>query len=189
MSPFADCAADIEMVTRAALAAARAHAGQVRKGRDKVPYIVHPLEVAHLVARDGATADAVIAALLHDTVEDSDMSVCEIAVEYGDEVAQLVVALTDAPGWADLSRPERKARQAAHMPQAPAEARRIKIADQLSNLGDIARDPGAWSRDQAESYIASAEEVVDACRGVSPRLEAAFDAVAAEAMQKIGSHA
>ncbi|KAA9008192.1 HD domain-containing protein [Histidinibacterium aquaticum] len=177
---------DLEAVTRAALLAARAHADQTRKGRRGIPYINHPLEVAHLVAEDGAATETVIAALLHDVVEDSATALPDIERDFGRPVAELVEALTDAPAWEELPRPERKRLQAGHMPEAPSEARRIKIADQLSNLRDIAREPEAWSPDDAATYIDGAEHVVAACRGVSPGLEAAFDAVLAEAMQKIG---
>lgn len=166
--------------------AAQLHAAQTRKGDDAIPYVNHPLEVAHLVAEAGGPPDEVIAAVLHDVVEDSEAQVQEIAARFGAGVARLVEGMTDDPGWAGLPRPERKARQAAHMPQAPEGVRRIKIADQTSNLRDIARDPAAWSADAAQTYIDGAERVVAACRGVSPALEAAFDAALAQAMQKTG---
>ncbi|EAR49871.1 Metal dependent phosphohydrolase [Oceanicola granulosus HTCC2516] len=180
--PSADTPADI---AAAALLAARAHLGQVRKGAGQVPYIHHPLEVADLVGADGAGAPVIVAALLHDVVEDTEIARADIAARFGSEVAALVDALTDDPAWAGLPRPARKARQAEEMPSAPPEARRIKIADQISNLRDIARAPEAWDPAEAVTYIDNAERVVDACRGVSPGLEALFDAAAAEAMQKI----
>lgn len=170
----------------ARLTAARAHSGQRRKGREGRPYINHPLEVADMVARDGAGEDEIVAALLHDVVEDSEMTLDQLRERFGDAVAALVGELTDDPAWAGLPRPERKRRQAGEFARASTGARRIKVADQTSNIADIAREPEAWSPEDAATYLGGAEAVVAACRGVSPGLEAAFDTMAAEAMQKIG---
>lgn len=177
--------ADLKDFASAAHLAARVHAGQMRKGGD-VPYVNHVLEVAALVAEADGTRDEVIAAVLHDTVEDTDLTLEAIGAAYGTQVARLVEGLTDDPAWADLPRPERKRRQAAHLPGAPGGVRRIKIADQCSNLHDIVRLPQAWSPDGAAQYIEGATLVVDACRGVSGRLEEAFDTAVAAAMQKTG---
>ena len=166
------------LLARAYAQAARAHAAQTRKGRRGVPYLNHVCEVADLVAAAGARPEVVAAAVLHDVVEDSDTTPEEIADAYGPEVADLVVALTDPPEHAALPRPERKRAQAARIGAAPPAARRIKIADQTSNLRDIARDPSAWSPAAAAEYIAGAEAVAAACRGVDPVLEVAFDAAA-----------
>jgi guanosine-3',5'-bis(diphosphate) 3'-pyrophosphohydrolase len=165
---------------RAADMAARAHAGQRRKGGD-VPYVGHVIEVARLVAEDGWEAPVVAAALLHDVVEDSETTVAEIEAEFGAEVAGLVGALTDSEALAALPRPERKRRQAAHVAGAPAPARAIKIADQTSNLRDLARLPAGWSADDAEAYIAGTARVVAECRAVSPGLAALYDAAAVRA--------
>ncbi len=176
---------DLLPFASAALLAAQAHAGQLRKGGD-VPYVNHVLEVAAMVVAAGGTRAEAVAALLHDCVEDTDLTIQAIRSDFGDEVADLVEGLTDAPEWADLPRPDRKARQAAHLPDAPEGVRRIKIADQCSNLRDIIRLPDAWDASSAAEYIAGAEEVVAACRGASAQLESAFDAALAEAMQKTG---
>lgn len=177
---------DLVRLAEAAHLAARAHADQSRKGTRGVPYVNHVLEVADLVAEAGCMPEEVIAAVLHDVVEDSETTVEELRERFGAEVAELVAGMTDDPQWESLPRRRRKALQAAHMPKAPEGVRRIKIADQCSNLRDIAREPGAWSAARAAEYIEGAEEVVAACRGVSAALEAAFDAALAEAMQKTG---
>lgn len=170
---------------RACHVAAIAHAGQVRKGRDGPPYINHPLDVARLVAEDGAGRDAVIAAVLHDTVEDTALTLAEIAADFGPEVAGLVQDLTNDPAWADLPRPEMKRLQAAHARGIADEARRIKIADQTSNVGDIARDPAAWTPGGARAYIAGSAEVVGACRDASPALARLFDAACRRAERRL----
>ena len=165
----------LDRVTLAYLTAVRAHAGQRRDGAGDVPYANHCAEVAWLVAGVGASEDAVIAAVLHDVVEDTAMTLAQVEGEFGGAVASLVGALTDEPEWAGLSAPERKRRQAERLPDAPPEARAIKIADQTSNLHDLSREPSAWDADEARAYAEASARVVDACRGAAPDLEARFD--------------
>jgi (p)ppGpp synthase/HD superfamily hydrolase len=172
-------------LTAAADLAARSHAGQTRKG-GSVPYVNHVIEVAAMVAESGGTEDEVVAAFLHDTVEDTTVTLADIRSGFGEGVAVLVAAVTDDPAWKDLPRPDRKRRQAARLPSEPTGARRIKVADQTSNVRDIVRLPLGWNAETAAEYLEGAEMVVAACRGTSDWLEAAFDAAAAEAMQKIG---
>ena len=167
-------------IARAYAMAARAHAGQTRKGRMGLAYLDHPVEVARMVAETGASDDTVIAAVLHDVVEDSDATADDVEAAFGPRVAALVAALTDDPAWDELGSPERKRLQAERMPDAPPEARLIKIADQTSNLRDLAREPDAWAPGEAEGYAAASCVVVDACRGVSAELEARFDAALAD---------
>jgi guanosine-3',5'-bis(diphosphate) 3'-pyrophosphohydrolase len=173
------------LVTSAALFAARAHEGQTRKD-GRTPYVHHVLEVADLVAWAEAGEIEIAAALLHDTVEDSATMIEDVSRRFGPRVAQIVGGLTDDPAWDALPRPERKSRQAEHMRQATRSVRLVKIADQASNLRDVARLPDGWTQETAAEYVAGAEKVVDACRGASPFLEATFDTAVAEAMQKIG---
>lgn len=173
-------------MARAYAFAARAHADQVRKGERGIPYVNHCAEVALLVADAGAPVETVVAAVLHDVIEDSESTEAEIRDAFGAVVAARVAGMTNAPEWEGLPRPQMKARQAEHMKTAEAEVKRIKIADQTSNLRDIAREPGAWDAADAAQYVEGAELVVAACRGVDAKLEAAFDAAAAEAMAKIG---
>ena len=122
--------------------AARAHRGQVRKGTT-IPYISHPMAVASLVLEDGGDEDEAVAALLHDVVEDSDVTVAEVAAGFGERVAAIVEACTDAfttpkPPWR-----ERKERYLARLPSHP-EAWRVSLADKLHNsrtiLADLHRD-------------------------------------------------
>jgi guanosine-3',5'-bis(diphosphate) 3'-pyrophosphohydrolase len=172
---------DVVLLTRAALTAAEAHKGQTRKGGD-VPYVNHVIEVAHLVAEAGGTPEMVAAALLHDTVEDTEATEATIAAAFGPCIATLVAGLTDAPDWKALPREARKRQQAEHMARAPRAIRRIKIADQTSNVRDVGRLPDGWEPGEARTYIAGAALVVDACRGADAGLEAAFDAARAQAL-------
>ena len=175
---------DMALLTRAALTAAEAHKGQTRKGGE-VPYVNHVIEVAHLVAEAGGTPEMVAAALLHDTVEDTEATEATIAATFGPCIATLVAGLTDAPDWKGLDRPERKRRQARHMATAPRAIRRIKIADQTSNVRDVGRLPAGWEPAEARAYIAGAAQVVEACRGADAALEALFDRARTEALATI----
>lgn len=160
-----------ERLLRAALHAARAHAGQTRKGGE-VPYVNHVIEVAHLVATHGGDEDAAVAALLHDVVEDTDATVERVADGFGPRVAALVDALTDRPGWEALPRRERKRLQAGHLAGADPAARRIKVADQISNLRDVSRLPAGWTREEAADYAEGTALVVAACAEAAPDLAA-----------------
>jgi guanosine-3',5'-bis(diphosphate) 3'-pyrophosphohydrolase len=172
---------DVVLLTRAALAAAEAHKGQTRKGGE-VPYVNHVIEVAHLVAEAGGTPEMVAAAFLHDVVEDSDATGETVAAAFGPCIATLVAGLTDDPAWKALPREVRKRKQAEHMGRAPRAIRRIKIADQTSNVRDVGRLPKGWVPAEARAYIAGAALVVDACRGADAGLEAAFDAARTQAL-------
>ena len=137
-----------------------------------MPYVNHVIEVAHLVAEAGGTPEMVAAALLHDTVEDTEATETTIAAAFGPCIATLVAGLTDAPEWKALPREARKRKQAEHMARAPRAIRRIKIADQTSNVRDVGRLPKGWEAGEARAYIAGAALVVDACRGADAGLEA-----------------
>lgn len=168
------------LLARAYELAARSHANQRRKGPDDIPYVNHVCAVALLAAEAFGKDDpeAIAAAVLHDVVEDSDITEDEITAQFGARVSSIVAELTDAPGLAELTMPERKTKQAEKMARATPEARVIKIADQTSNLRDRTNCVILWSRERNLDYLAGARRVVDACRGVAPSLEAAFDEVA-----------
>ncbi len=139
-----------ERVVDAFAFAARAHAGQVRKGSD-VPYVTHVMAVAAIVGESGGDEDAVIAALLHDVVEDQPVTVAEIEQRFGRAVADIVEACSDAttrpkPPWR-----ERKERYVAHLRTASPSVRLVSAADKLHNARAIARDvralgPALWAR-------------------------------------------
>ncbi|RED13326.1 HD domain-containing protein [Pontivivens insulae] len=174
-------------IRQAAAFAAQAHAGQTRRGGE-VPYVDHVREVAALVSADGQEEDAVIAALLHDTVEDTSTEVGAIKAAFGEAVADIVAELTDPGERSSLPRADRKAAQARHMAEASAAARAIKIADQTSNLRDIVRLPAGFPEaDAARAYIDGAAQVVRACGDVSPELTRQFGDARAAALVAIST--
>jgi guanosine-3',5'-bis(diphosphate) 3'-pyrophosphohydrolase len=132
-------------VLRAADTAARWHVHQRRKGIAQEPYINHLLEVASLVseATSGSDPTVVIAALLHDAVEDQEVPVEMIAREFGKQVADIVMEVTDDK---TLPKDERKRQQIETAPKKSREAKLIKLADKTGNLRAIASSPAAdWS--------------------------------------------
>lgn len=168
-------------VVRAMDFAALKHEDQRRKGARREPYINHLAEVARLLAEatGGGDPDLVIAGLLHDAIEDTDATADEIANRFGADVAAVVAEVTD-----DKSLPKdmRKRLQIENAPRRSARAKRLIIADKISNLDSLALSPPAdWSDDRRRAYVDWAEAVVDGCRGVDPVLDTAFDAVVARA--------
>lgn len=173
-------------VLRAADIAAGWHATQRRKGDAAEPYINHLLEVAALVgeATGGGDPALVIAALLHDSIEDCGILRGEIEARFGADVAALVDAVTDDKSLPKL---ERKRLQIEHAAHASARAKLLKLADKTSNLRALAASPPAgWPIARQQEYLAWARAVVAGTRGVNAWLEAAFDraAEAAEVKQK-----
>lgn len=126
----------LEMINLARTFASRAHKGQVRKYTGE-PYIEHPLEVAKIVRMHNGSKEMVAAALLHDVVEDTDVTLDEVRQEFGDAVADLVDDLTDVSKPEDGNRAFRKAMDRDHTAQASAAAMVIKAADLISNSKSI----------------------------------------------------
>ena len=116
--------------------------GQLRKYTNE-PYIVHPFEVAQIVATvPDATEEMIAAAWLHDVVEDTGVTLDQVHLLFGAEVAKLVFWLTDASRPEDGNRVARKAIDRAHIAKAPAAAQTVKLADLISNTKSImAHDP------------------------------------------------
>ena len=161
--------------------AADKHRDQRRKGAGAVPYINHPVEVAELLARVGGVSDfaTLQAAILHDTIEDTETEPEELEAHFGPEVRQLVEEVTDDKG---LDKEVRKTLQITHTPHLSAKAKRIKLADKICNVRDIAHDPPPdWTLDRRQKYLEWSSKVVAGCRGSSPALERAYDACLSEA--------
>lgn len=165
----------------AASFAAQKHAGQKRKGERGEPYINHPLEVANLVANIGGVHDieVLMAAVLHDTIEDCGVTRDEISLLFGDTVAAYVVELTDDKS---LPKPEQKRLQIEHAPHLSPGAKVIKLADKISNIGEVTSNPPAdWSIKRRREYIEWGVAVVAGLRGVNEHLEAHFDSLVSRA--------
>ena len=164
----------IPNITAAYLFAARAHAGQFRKGIGQVPYINHPCAVADFVAKAGGEQAAVIAAVLHDVVEDTSITLDEIEAEFGEEIAKYVAALTDTPEMSALPGKARKAMQAEKIAYAPDAAKLIKLADQTNNLQDLCGVFGDRPLEMRQTYLAGARAIAKNCAGLSDLLDTAF---------------
>jgi (p)ppGpp synthase/HD superfamily hydrolase len=168
-------ASDVVAVARALDFAARQHSKQRRKGEAGEPYVNHLAEVARLVAEatGGKDTVAVLAALLHDAIEDTPTTREELEREFGREVADVVVEVTDDKS---LPRVERKRLQVESAPRKSARAKLIKIADKTSNLRSIAGSPPVgWDLKRQREYFDWAARVVAGCRGVNASLEKWFD--------------
>lgn len=172
-------------VLKAADAAARWHVHQRRKGPAEEPYINHLVEVAMLVAEatEGKDPNLVIAALLHDAIEDCEVPEELIAETFGDDVASLVVEVTD-----DKSLPKqvRKDEQIKTAPTKSPRAKVLKLADKASNLRAVAASPPAdWSVKRRIEYVRWSKEVIKGLRGASPTLEKLCDEAAQAAEQAL----
>jgi (p)ppGpp synthase/HD superfamily hydrolase len=174
---------DLTRIMQAADMAARWHVGQRRKGQAAEPYINHLLEVACLVttATEGGEPDVVIAALLHDSVEDQGITIEAIAGAYGRKVADIVTEVTDDKS---LPKAERKRLQVETAGRKSREARLIKLADKTSNLRAIANSPPPdWPLERRLEYVRWAREVVAQLQETSPWLEQQFNEAADHAEQ------
>jgi (p)ppGpp synthase/HD superfamily hydrolase len=188
MIPLAQ-STDHAFVLRAALFAARRHADQRRKGKDREPYVNHVIEVAERLAHSSEGNDAVLlaAGFLHDTVEDTETTPRDIETEFGHEVAQLVAEVTDDTA---LTSAERKRWQVARIALKSRRAQFLTIADKTANVGSLVRSaPADWSRTRIVAYGQWAESVVGQIRGMDATLDAGFLAAMAALQQRFGSTA
>lgn len=143
--------------------AAIKHQMQRRKGYLKIPYINHPVKVANALIACGETdTDLLIAAILHDTLEDTDTSFEEIKLKFGNTVAQIVLEVTD-----DMSLPDttRKELQVTKAPSLSNHAKLIKIADKICNMNDLITYPINWSNSRKLKYVLWSKRVFDGCKG------------------------
>ena len=161
------------MIVEAARLADYAHSGQKRKWNNAhKDYIVHPLRVAGMVTiYKGATEEMVAAAWLHDTVEDTSITIEDIISRFGEEVASLVMGLTNPSKGMDASREERKRIDREHLARQSNEVKLIKLCDRIDNLRDL-EDSGA-PQDFIRKYRAESLLLLDeALSGVDDGLEA-----------------
>lgn len=155
--------------------ASEKHRDQRRKGVEASPYINHPIQVAEVLATYGEVADltTLTAAILHDTIEDTDTSRADLEELFGKDVAEVVLEVTDDKS---LPKQERKRQQIEHTSYLSERAKQIKIADKTCNVRDIgSRPPVDWDEVRRKEYFHWAEAVVDGCRGVNKSLEDYFD--------------
>jgi (p)ppGpp synthase/HD superfamily hydrolase len=178
---FEDILTGGALIDAARAYAAEAHGGigQLRKYTND-PYIVHPEEVAALVATRPHTPEMIAAALLHDVVEDTPRSIEEIHQRFGPVVADLVADLTDVSKPSDGNRRVRKAMDRAHTAAASNQAKTIKLADLISNSASItAHDPNF-----APVYMDEKRALLDALVGGDPVLLARAQQIVADYFEK-----
>ncbi|MCB1800242.1 MAG: bifunctional (p)ppGpp synthetase/guanosine-3',5'-bis(diphosphate) 3'-pyrophosphohydrolase [Gammaproteobacteria bacterium] len=165
------------VLIRAANFAASFHRDQRRKDHAGSPYINHPLALADLLLNEAGVADLdiLVAALLHDTLEDTDATSAEIEAVFGASVRSIVEEVSDDM---TLARAVRKRLQIERAPQLSPAARAVKLADKTCNLRDVlVCPPAGWSLQRCREYFDWANAVIDGLRGEHARLEALFDEV------------
>ena len=166
---------DVARLIKAADFAAFKHRRQRRKDAEASPYINHPLALARVLKLEGGVGDVdvLVAAILHDTVEDTETSVEELEREFGKVVAGVVAEVTDDK---HLPKPERKRLQVEHAPHLSPKAKLVKLADKICNLRDVSAAPPAhWPLERRRGYFEWAKAVIDGVRGTHPDLERLFD--------------
>uniref|UniRef100_A0A8C4HQG8 Guanosine-3',5'-bis(diphosphate) 3'-pyrophosphohydrolase MESH1 n=1 Tax=Dicentrarchus labrax TaxID=13489 RepID=A0A8C4HQG8_DICLA len=148
--------------------AAEKHRSQRRKDVEQTPYINHPVGVARILSHEGGVTDIEVlqAALLHDTVEDTDTSPAELEAKFGPIVARIVQEVTDDKR---LPKQERKRQQVEHAAHCSRQAKLVKLADKLYNLRDLNRCTPVAER--VQEYFVWACEVVKGLKGTNSALE------------------
>lgn len=158
--------------------AAEKHSKQRRKDVDASPYINHPIALANILLNEGDVSDinVLCAAILHDTIEDTETTAEELQQLFGDKITSIVLEVTD-----DKSikvKKKRKDLQIARAPNISYEAKLVKLADKISNLRDIKFNPPVkWSEKTKLEYFEWAKKVIDGVRGTNQKLEDIFDAL------------
>ena len=174
-------------ILQAAHFAAIKHSQHRRKNVDATPYINHPIEVAEHLSRIGGITDedVLVAALLHDTIEDTETTREEIMEIFGPRVAGFVVECTDNKS---LEKPERKRLQILTAPHKSNEAKMIKIADKTCNLASILMDPpDGWNLQRQKEYFLWAEQVVQGLLGVNVPMDRGIAKVLEQGKMKLGA--
>lgn len=175
------------MIFRAIEFAARAHRNHYRKGT-KVPYIVHPLNVAKILIEYGCAEEVVVAGILHDTTEDTPVTIGEIRGEFGDKVAALVEAASErdkSDTWE-----HRKSHTVEYLKTAPMDVLILSCADKLDNVKSIIEDvekdgESVWDRfnrpkDDQEWYYRSLVGVFNSRAGENETAAKLFQRFALE---------
>ncbi len=155
--------------------AAEKHRNQRRKDANASPYINHPIALANVLANEAGIRDVAVlcAAVLHDTIEDTETTAVELEEAFGGHITSIVLEVTDDKS---LEKHVRKQHQIDHAPHSSPEAKLVKLADKICNLRDIlASPPSDWSVERKLAYFEWAMQVVVGLRGANPMLEIIFD--------------
>ena len=154
---------------------AEKHRNQRRKDSEQSPYINHPIEVTQLLWEVGGVrdVDVLLAAILHDTVEDTDTRPDEISERFGEQVLSFVMEVTDDKS---LPKAKRKRLQIETAANKSYGAKLIKLADKSCNVRNlISMPPEDWSLERRQEYLLWTEKVVAGLRGMNAALEEYYD--------------
>ena len=168
---------DLSLLVRAIAFAANKHKDQRRKDEAASPYINHPVALINLLVHEGGVTDlaTLVAAVLHDTIEDTQTTSEEVQAVFGTVIRTIVDEVTDDKA---LGRSACKQAQIDKAPNLSHQARAVKLADKICNLRDVAMNPPAgWDTDRRQAYFDWAKQVIDGLRGHHPLLEVLFDEV------------
>jgi GTP diphosphokinase / guanosine-3',5'-bis(diphosphate) 3'-diphosphatase len=174
---------NIVKLIRAIDFAALHHRKQRRKGLYDIPYINHPIKVARVLSETipDIEFEILVAAILHDVIEDTPVTAGELMQEFGEYITSIVEEVTDDPNHSRTARWDAQIIKAFGLSD---QAKLIKIADKVCNMRDILVTPLLWTQSRRIKYFKWAKQVVDGCRGVNLKLEALFDEVYNEGMRK-----
>ncbi|XP_043068217.1 guanosine-3',5'-bis(diphosphate) 3'-pyrophosphohydrolase MESH1 [Drosophila bipectinata] len=157
--------------------AALKHRTQRRKDPQETPYVNHVINVSTILSVEACVTDEAVlmAALLHDVVEDTDATFSDVEQLFGPDVCGLVREVTDDKS---LEKQERKRLQIVNGPKTSSRAKLIKLADKLDNLRDLlVNTPKGWTEERREQYFVWAKQVVDNLRGTNANLELKLDEI------------
>jgi guanosine-3',5'-bis(diphosphate) 3'-pyrophosphohydrolase len=197
-----------DLMNKALMFATKKHDGQTRQDAVSTPYITHPIEVSIILREAGASEKSQVIALLHDTIEDTNTTYEELIEEFGDDIADGVMEVTDDKmvvfnrlskdigveaatiivNNANLLKREFKVQQAYDMPKKSLEAREVKIADKISNVRSLIVSPPSWSKKSKFGYLEACKTIVDAGLGTNKYLEDLFNSYYVKAKQIIGGN-
>lgn len=164
--------------------AAHKHQGQKRKGAEGIPYINHPIDVAKMIADEieDASTELLMAALLHDTLEDTETSSGELEGRFGRHISIIVREVSDDM---KMSSNRRKILQVKNAATLSYPARCIRIADKACNIRDILHTRIYWLRKRKIDYVIWAIQVVNEIRDTNESIVAAFDKIVEEASSEL----
>lgn len=166
---------DLALILTALEFSSHKHRDQRRKDNNASPYINHPISLANVLCNEGKinNAKVICAALLHDTIEDTETTAEELKIRFGKAITKIVLEVTDDKS---LPKAERKLAQIEHAKHASKRAKLVKLADKICNLRDILfMPPEDWSLTRKREYFDWANTVIDQVRGTNKKLERVFD--------------
>lgn len=166
---------DLAIILTALEFASIKHRDQRRKDAEASPYINHPIALAKVLSAEGRIIDTKIicAALLHDTIEDTETTAEELQAQFGKAITKIVLEVTDDK---NLPKAERKRLQIEHARHPSKPAKLVKLADKICNLRDILYNPPAkWPLKRKQEYFDWSKAVIDQVQGTNKKLEKIFD--------------